>query len=50
MTSWRIENRRSRRPRIGLWHRFVLAVGYAAIGYGLVRGVLYVLVLLGGFV
>lgn len=50
MTSYRIEGRREKRRggRMGLWHRFVLLVGYAALLYGLIRGVLYLLVLLGG--
>ena len=52
MTSVRIENRREARgrKRMGLWHRFVLLVGYATILYALVRGVVYVLVLLEGAV
>lgn len=37
-----------RRARLSLWHRFVLLVGYAALIYGLIRGGIYVLVLLGG--
>ena len=50
MTSVRIENRREARgrKRMGLWHRFVLLVGYAALLYGAIRGVLYLLVVLGG--
>lgn len=43
-----IPRRAKRRPRLSLWHRFVLLVGYAAIFYGLARGAVYVLVLLEG--
>ncbi len=42
--------RRYRMRRLSLWHRFVLLVGYATILYALVRGVVYVLVLLEGAV
>jgi len=34
-----------RRSRFRIWNRFVLAVGYLALAYGLVRGVIYLLVL-----
>ena len=37
---------RARRPRLSLWHRFVLLVGYGALLYGLARVVIYVLVFL----
>lgn len=37
---------RARRPRLSLWHRFVLLVGYGALLYGLARAVIYVLVFL----
>lgn len=40
--------RTRRRRRWRLWHRFVLLVGYAALLYGLVRGAVYLLVLLEG--
>lgn len=36
---------RRRRPRLRLWNLFVMAVGYAALAYTLVRGVIYLLVL-----
>ena len=39
---------RAARKRLSWWNRFVLVVGYAAILYGVIRGVVYVLVLLGG--
>ena len=39
----RREHRRHARFRI--WNRFVMAVGYLALAYGLVRGVIYLLVL-----
>lgn len=39
----RREHRRHARFRI--WNRFVLAVGYLALAYGLARGVIYLLVL-----
>ena len=50
MTECEIGARKGRRERRGmsLWHRFVLLVGYAAILYALVRGVVYVLVVLEG--
>lgn len=39
----------ARRPkRLSLWHRFVLLIGYASLLYLLARGVIWVLVLLGG--
>ncbi|MBQ9264655.1 MAG: hypothetical protein IJ189_10700 [Clostridia bacterium] len=41
-------HRRYRVRRMSLWHRFVMLVGYAAILYGLIRGIVYVLVLLEG--
>lgn len=34
-----------RHPRFRIWNRFVMAVGYLALAYGLVRGVIYLLVL-----
>ena len=34
-----------RRTRFRIWNRFVMAVGYLALAYGLVRGVIYLLVL-----
>ena len=54
MTSCRVEEGRERRRpcracRLSLWHRFVLLVGYAAIAYGVIRDILYVLVRLGGW-
>lgn len=39
---------RAKRAKLCLWHRFVLLVGYAALLYALARGIIYVLVLLGG--
>ena len=39
----RREQRRHSRFRI--WNRFVMAVGYLTLAYGLVRGVIYLLVL-----
>ncbi len=36
---------RRRHPRFRIWNRFVMAVGYLAMAYGLVRGVIYLLVL-----
>ncbi len=50
MTECEIGARKARRGnrRMSLWHRFVLLVGYAAILYALVRGVVYVLVVLEG--
>ena len=36
---------RRRRARFRVWNRIVLAIGYAAIAYNLVRGVMYLLVL-----
>jgi hypothetical protein len=39
---------RSRGRGLKIWHRFVLAMGYAAILYLLARGVVYVLVVLEG--
>lgn len=36
---------RRRHSRFRIWNRFVLAVGYLALAYGLVRGVIYLLVL-----
>lgn len=51
MTTYRINSRRERRreARIRAWHRFVLAVGYAALLYSLGRGIVYLLVRLGGW-
>ena len=40
--------KRVKRAKLSLWHRFVLLVGYAALLYALARGIIYVLVLLGG--
>ncbi len=37
--------RRRRHARFRIWNRFVMAVGYLALTYGLVRGVIYLLVL-----
>lgn len=37
-----------KRRHLSLWSRFVLLVGYATLLYGLARGVIWVLVLLGG--
>ncbi len=34
-----------RRARFRIWNHFVMAVGYLALTYGLVRGVIYLLVL-----
>ncbi len=49
MTTYSREARRQRRaPRLSRWHRFVLLVGYAALFYALARGVIWVLVWLGG--
>lgn len=39
---------RRRRRRMSLWNRFVLMVGYIALLYLLARGIIYILVLLGG--
>ena len=38
--------RERRKPRLSLWSRFVMLAGYAAILYGLIRGAVYLLVLL----
>lgn len=40
--------RARRRTKWSLWHRFVLLAGYAALLYGLIRGAVYILVLLEG--
>ncbi len=50
MTSWSVTDRGKHRKatRIKIWNRFVLIVGYGTILYALARGVVYVLVLLGG--
>lgn len=50
MTDYQIGARKTgrRSGRLSLWHRFVLLVGYAAILYAVVRGAVYVLVLLEG--
>lgn len=37
-----------RRHRMSLWNRFVLLVGYLTLLYAAARGIIYVLVLLGG--
>ena len=37
-----------RRPRFRWWNRFVMLVGYAAILYETARGIIYLLVLIGG--
>lgn len=42
----RMNRRRGRKPRFSLWRRFVMLVGYAAILYALIRGAVYLLVLL----
>ena len=42
----RMNRRRGRKPRFSLWRRFVMLVGYAAILYALIRGEVYLLVLL----
>ena len=34
-----------RKARWRVWNRIVLAIGYAALAYSLVRGILYLLVL-----
>lgn len=49
-TAYRATSRRERRRRDRLrwWNRFVLLIGYAAILYEVSRGVVYLLVLLGG--
>ena len=49
-TMYKTTSRRERRRRARLqwWNRFVMLVGYAAILYELARGVVYLLVLLGG--
>ncbi len=49
MTTWTSPRRgRQRRKKLSLWHKFVLLVGYLTLAYGLVRGVMHVLVWLGG--
>ena len=47
MTPYRPDSRRQRRRRARwrIWNRIVLVIGYAAIAYELVRGVIYLLVL-----
>lgn len=40
--------KRPKRAKLCLWNKFVLAVGYASLLYALARGIVYVLVLLGG--
>ena len=50
-TTYRTESRRERHRHTRLlqwWNRFVMLVGYAVILYELARGVIYLLVLLGG--
>ncbi|MBR4538682.1 MAG: hypothetical protein IKO52_07545 [Clostridia bacterium] len=34
-----------RRSRLRIWNRCVLTIGYLTLAYGLVRGVIYLLVL-----
>lgn len=49
MTTWTSPRRgRQKRKKLCLWHKFVLLIGYLTLAYALVRGVIYVLVLLGG--
>ena len=51
MTTWTTPRRgRYKRKKLCLWHKFVLLIGYLTLAYGLVRGVIYVLVQLGGIV
>ena len=38
-----------RRARFRIWNHFVMAVGYLALAYSLVRGVIYLLVLAEGW-
>ena len=47
MNSYHPSSRRERRraTRIRVWNRIVMVIGYAAIAYNLVRGVIYLLVL-----
>lgn len=40
--------KREKRRRLSLWTCFVLAVGYATLVYSLIRGVIYLLTLIGG--
>lgn len=42
------QHHKRRRKRLGLWNTFVLLVGYGTLLYGLARGLIYLLVLLGG--
>ena len=37
---------RRRRAKLSRWHKFVLLIGYAALLYGAVRAVVYLLVLM----
>ena len=48
VTQYQPASRRERRKRARwrVWNRIVLAIGYAAIAYHLVRGIVYLLVLL----
>ena len=39
---------RRRRTRFGVWNIIVLAIGYATIGYHLVRLIIFLLALLSG--
>jgi len=49
MTTWTSPRRgRQKGKKLCLWHKFVLLIGYLTLIYGLVRGVIHVLVLLGG--
>ena len=36
--------KKKRHGRLSLWHKFVLLVGYAALIYGVFKGVLYILI------
>ena len=48
--NWQREEQppRRERKRLGRWNRFVLIVGYLSLAYWLARGVIWVLVALGG--
>ena len=49
MTTWTSPRRgRQKRKKLCLWHKFVLLIGYLTLAYAAVRGIIYVLVLLGG--
>lgn len=41
--------RKMKHSRLGLWHIFVLLVGYSTLLYCAVRGVVYLLVLMNDF-